>query len=145
MPDGSGVGPPKKSGAPRRVGGFLYRRDGDRWEWSDPVARIHGYPPGTIVPTTELFVSHQHPDDRHHVDRTLEVIRTCGGSFSSRHRIADTQGATHSVAVVGDRLVDDTGEVIGSSGFYVDVTDTLGKAVRESVDELVADVASPVR
>ncbi|WP_336874483.1 ANTAR domain-containing protein [Rhodococcus qingshengii] len=46
------------------------------------------------------------------------------------------------MVVVGDRLVDESGEIIGSSGFYVDVTETLGETVKESVDELVAEIAS---
>lgn len=142
VPDDMGVGPTTKSGAPHRVGGFLYRRVGDRWEWSDAVARMHGYEPGAIVPTTELLLSHKHPEDRPHVAQTLEAIRTSGGSFSSQHRIVDTKGRTRSVVVVGDRLVDESGEIIGSSGFYVDVTETLGETVKESVDELVAEIAS---
>ncbi|EME24466.1 hypothetical protein G418_06002 [Rhodococcus qingshengii BKS 20-40] len=115
---------------------------GDRWEWSDAVARMHGYEPGAIVPTTELLLSHKHPEDRPHVAQTLEAIRTSGGSFSSRHRIVDTKGRTRSVVVVGDRLVDESGEIIGSSGFYVDVTETLGETVKDSVDELVAEISS---
>jgi len=115
MPDDMSVGPTTKSGAPQRVGGFLYRRAGDRWEWSDAVARMHGYEPGTIAPT-ELLLSHKHPDDRPHVAQTLGAIRTSGGSFSSRHRIVDTKGRTHSVVVVGDRLLDESGEIMGNSG-----------------------------
>jgi PAS domain S-box-containing protein len=138
--DDVGVEPIAKAGAPHRVGGFVYLRSGDRWEWSDTVARMHGYEPGTVEPTTELLLSHKHPDDRAHVAQTLHAIRTSGGSFSSRHRIVDTHGATRSVVVVGDRTVGDNGEVIGSSGFYIDVTDTLGSAVKESVDEVVAEI-----
>jgi hypothetical protein len=31
-------------GQPQRVGRFRYFLNGRRWEWSDAVARIHGYP-----------------------------------------------------------------------------------------------------
>lgn len=136
------MGPIATAGAPHRAGGFLYYREGDRWEWSDAVARMHGYEPGTALPTTELILSHKHPDDRAHVAQTLHAIRTSGGSFSSRHRIVDTKGVTRALVVVGDRLLDDAGEVIGSSGFYVDVTETLGSAVKESVDEVVDEINS---
>jgi hypothetical protein len=47
-----------------------------------------------------------------------------GKPFSSRHRIVDTRGCTHCV-VVGDRMLDDDCNLIGTSGFYVDVTDSL--------------------
>ncbi|MFF1388145.1 PAS and ANTAR domain-containing protein [Rhodococcus erythropolis] len=131
-----------KAGAPHRVGGFLYHRAGDRWEWSDTVARMHGYQPGTVTPTTELLLAHKHPDDRAHVAHTLHTIRTSGGAFSSRHRIIDTKGVTRSVVVVGDRLLGDTAETIGSSGFYIDVTDTLETSITEAVDEVVADITA---
>src|SRR6478609_7182477 len=65
-----GGGANVRIGAPHRVGGFLYHRNGDRWEWSDEVARIHGYEPDQVAPTTELMLSHKHPDDRRHVAQT---------------------------------------------------------------------------
>jgi hypothetical protein len=39
-----------------RAGGFSYFTAEDRWEWSDAVAEIHGYTPGTVCPTTELVL-----------------------------------------------------------------------------------------
>lgn len=95
-----------------------------------------------LLPSSELLLSHKHPHDHAHVAQTLHTIRTSGGSFSSRHRIVDTKGVTHAVVVVGDRLLDDAGTVICSSGFYVDVTDTLDSTVKESVDEAVAEINS---
>ena len=136
------LGPIAKAGAPHRVGGFLYHRAGDRWEWSGTVARMHGYEPDAVTPTTELLLSHKHPDDRAHVAQTLHTIRASGGSFSSRHRIIDTTGVVRSVVVVGDRLLDEHGDTIGSSGFYIDVTDTLETSITEAVDEVVADITA---
>jgi hypothetical protein len=49
------------------VGAFRFWFVGQRWEWSDEVARMHGYEPGAVVPTTKLLLSHKHPDDRAHV------------------------------------------------------------------------------
>ncbi|WP_336873951.1 PAS domain-containing protein [Rhodococcus qingshengii] len=74
-----------ETGAPHRVGGFRYHRHGDRWQWTDAVARMHGYAPGAVTPTTELILSHKHPDDRPHLAHALKIIRTAGGPFSSRH------------------------------------------------------------
>lgn len=131
-----------ESGAPHRVGGFRYSRTDDEWEWSDNVATMHGYRPGEVVPTTELLLSHKHPDDRHYVAQMLDAIRTAGGPFSSRHRIVDTKGVTRSVIVVGDSIENEHGEVTGSTGFYIDVTETLDRTVQESVDELVDEISS---
>ncbi|MDV6278808.1 PAS and ANTAR domain-containing protein, partial [Rhodococcus erythropolis] len=103
---------------------------------------MHGYLPGEVIPTTELLLSHKHPDDRLYVSQTLNAIRSSGGPFSSRHRIVDTNGVTRSVIVVGDSILDESGTVIGSSGFYIDVTETLDRTVKESVDEVVEGINS---
>ncbi len=111
-------------GEPQRVGRFRFFLDGQRWEWSDPVARMHGYEPGAVEPTTALLLQHKHPEDRERVAAVLEHALQ-GKPFSSRHRIIDTAGHTRCVVVAGDRMLDDTGALIGTSGFYVDVTDSL--------------------
>ncbi|GFG76480.1 PAS and ANTAR domain-containing protein [Mycobacterium botniense] len=124
-------------GEPQRVGRFRFFLDGQRWEWSDAVARMHGYQPGSVVPTTELLLHHKHPDDHQQVTAALEgVLR--GEPFSSRHRIVDAAGHTRWVVVVGDRMLDDSGAVIGTSGFYVDVTESLQSDVSAAVSQ-VAD------
>jgi hypothetical protein len=45
------------------------------------------------------------------------------------------------VVVVGDQLFDDAGQVIGTHGFYVDVTPSIKQAHDESVTEAVAEIA----
>jgi PAS domain S-box-containing protein len=122
------------SGEAQRVGRFRFFLDGQRWEWSDAVARMHGYEPAMVVPTTELLLQHKHPEDRHQVAATLD--RVLGGEpFSSRHRIVDCAGHTRWVVVVGDRLLNDAGAVIGTSGFYVDVTESLQSDVTAGISE----------
>jgi hypothetical protein len=59
-----------------------------------------------------------------------------GKPFSSRHRIIDTRGRVHPVVVIGERLYDDAGEVIGTQGLYVDLSDVDGDG---SVDDAIAD------
>nr|WP_027501445.1 PAS and ANTAR domain-containing protein [Rhodococcus sp. UNC363MFTsu5.1] len=124
------------------VGSFRFRVAEDAWEWSDAVARMHGYEPGSVVPTTELLLSHKHPDDKSHVAAILDNVRAHGAPFSSRHRIIDTAGETHRVVVVGDRLLDEDGNAIGTFGFYIDVTDAFESDVQESVDDAVAEIES---
>ncbi|WP_254922902.1 ANTAR domain-containing protein [Rhodococcus sp. OK302] len=43
--------------------------------------------------------------------------------------------------MVGDRVVDKSGDVVGSSGFYIDVTESHGPTKKESVDEIVSEIA----
>ena len=108
--------------APERVGAFRFYFDVQRWEWSEQVQRMHGYQPGAVTPTTELVFSHKHPEGRAHIAHSLETIRRTGRPLSSRHRIIDTGGTVRSVVVVGDRLRDERGRVVGTQGFYIDAT-----------------------
>lgn len=124
------------------VGSFRFLVADDAWEWSDAVARMHGYAPGSVVPTTELLLSHKHPDDKEHVAAILDNVRAHGAPFSSRHRIIDTEGETHRVVVVGDRLLDEDDNVIGTFGFYIDVTNAFESDIQESIDDAVAEIES---
>ncbi|MCV7442567.1 PAS and ANTAR domain-containing protein [Mycobacterium paraense] len=129
-------------GEPQRVGRFRFFLDGQRWEWSDAVARMHGYEPGQVEPTTELLLQHKHPEDRERVAAVLDHVLK-GKPFSSRHRIIDTAGHTRCVVVAGDRMVDDSGALSGTSGFYVDVTDSLHTDIT-NVLEAVADARAKI-
>ncbi|MDG4668415.1 PAS and ANTAR domain-containing protein [Mycobacterium sp. 236(2023)] len=111
-------------GAPERVGWFRFFFADERWEWSEQAQLLHGYEPGSVTPTTELVLSHKHPEDRQQVAATLDEMRRTHRTFSTRHRIIDTRGATHEVVVIGDQLLDDAGRLIGTHGFYVDMTPT---------------------
>jgi ANTAR domain/PAS fold len=133
-----------EGGAPGNlnVGSFRFWFAGERWEWSDEVARMHGYEPGSMVPTTKLLLSHKHPDDREHVRDLLEHALHSGESFSSRHRFIDTGGGVHDAIVVADRILDESGAVLGTAGYYVDLTDTFDEARFETRQE-VLDEALP--
>jgi hypothetical protein len=140
-PEGNSVEHALAGGEPQRVGWFRFYFADQRWEWSPQVERMHGYEPGSVNPTTELVLSHKHPDDYGQVAATLEEIRRTSAAFSTRHRIIDTRGDVHHVVVVGDQLYDDGGAVIGTHGFYVDVTPSIKEDHQESVTEAVAEIA----
>jgi hypothetical protein len=120
-------------GAPQHVGWFRFYFDDERWEWSEQVQLMHGYEPGTVIPTTELVLSHKHPDDYVQVAATLDSIRRTHKTFSTRHRIIDTHEVVHDVVVIGDQLYDDDGNVIGTHGFYVDVTASASDPLSEEL------------
>lgn len=125
-------------GAAQPAGWFRFYFTDQRWEWSDQVQRMHGYEPGSVTPTTELVLSHKHPEDRGHVAATIEQIVHTRQAFSTRHRIVDTRGEVHHVVVVGDRIFDDDGDVVGTHGFYIDVS---GPRERMREDEMNAKLA----
>ncbi|OBG95141.1 hypothetical protein A5698_15885 [Mycobacterium sp. E136] len=76
-----------------RVGSFRYFRAQDRWEWSDTVAQMHGYPPGEAQPSTSL-VSHKHPDDAASVALLIETVT----GLLTAHRRIGRPGGEHSNA-----------------------------------------------
>lgn len=126
------------SGAAQPAGWFRFYFADQRWEWSEEVQRMHGYAAGSVTPTTELVLSHKHPADRGQVASTIDQIVHTRQAFSTRHRIVDTRGDVHHVVVVGDRIFDDDGDVIGTQGFYIDVS---GPREQMREDEMSARLA----
>ena len=122
-------------GDPQRVGRFHFYIHGQRWEWSEILEQLHGYDAGTATPTSALLLRHTHPEDRAHVAAVLDRMLD-GEPFTSRHRIIDTAGHPHWVIVVGDRTFDDVGNVVGTSGFYVDITDTMQSDISAAVSRV---------
>lgn len=123
-------------GYAQTIGRFQYFLADQRWVWSDEVARMHGYEPGQVEPTTELLLSHKHPDDRAEVAEILQRV-TEGGLFSSRHRIIDAAGNTRWVVVVSDHLVDDDGHAVGTQGYYIDVSAGLQADLTKAMAKVV--------
>jgi hypothetical protein len=123
-----------------RVGGFRYIVRNDRWEWSDEVAHIHGYAPGTVTPTTELVLAHKHPDDKATVGDLIMQVYRRGAPVTCRHRIIDTRGKEHLVLVVGDSFCEDGGAPAGTTGFYIDITEQFNKDVQERLSEAVQTI-----
>jgi ANTAR domain-containing protein/PAS domain-containing protein len=122
------------------VGAFRFWFVGQRWEWSDEVARMHGYEPGSVQPTTELLLSHKHPEDRQHVQDLLDRALHSKSSFSSRHRFVDVAGNVHDAIVVADRMADETGAVVGTAGYYIDLTATFVETRQVVLDEALPDL-----
>jgi PAS domain S-box-containing protein len=129
------------AGLPQRVGWFRFYFTDQRWEWSEQVQRIHGYEPGTVTPTTDLVLAHKHPDDRGQVAATIDQILNTHEAFSTRHRIIDTGGNVRHIVVVGDQLFDEQGEVIGTHGFYVDVSPLPEQAQEDIVTAKLAEIS----
>ena len=126
-------------GEPHRVGRFEYRYDSGTWTWSDTVARMHGYKPGEIEPTTELVLSHKHPDD---LARVKGLLQQSAAPFSSRHRIRTTTGEIRNVVVVGDPVTDADGRIVATRGFYIDITKSVHADRQQSISDQVQLIVS---
>ncbi|UGT57018.1 PAS and ANTAR domain-containing protein [Nocardia asteroides] len=131
---------------PAHVGTFTFWFTTGHWEWSPEVYRMHGYAPGEIEPTTELLLSHKHPDDRDVVAGLIDRAIAEGAPFSSRHRFLDTAGRVHTVMVLADRVLNDHGEPVATTGYYLDLSDTVDAAAvtaaGEAVDEAMTGVVA---
>ncbi|WP_406816713.1 PAS and ANTAR domain-containing protein [Mycobacterium sp. M23085] len=123
------------------AGWFRFYFTDQRWEWSEQVQRMHGYEPGSVTPTTELVLSHKHPDDRGHVAATIDEMVDTHQAFSTRHRIVDTRGDVHHVVVVGDQILDDDGDVIGTYGFYIDVSGPHEQVQEDRMSAKLAEIS----
>lgn len=136
---GSDVSPVEQAlagGIPQRAGWYRFFFADERWEWSPEVESIHGYEPGTAAPTTELVLRHKHPDDQEAMAATLHDIRRSRKPFSTRHRIITVQGTLREVVVIGELLRDDSGAVVGTQGYYIDVTPARDALISDAVAEI---------
>ena len=138
--DGAPVRPIDKAllgGRPQTVGRFEYHYGTDTWSWSDTVARMHGYEPGEVQPTTELVLSHKHPDA---LAQVKGLLQQTAAPFSSRHRIRTTSDEERNVVVVGNAVTDDDGHIVATRGFYIDITDSLDAELQDAVSKELEEI-----
>ncbi|MET8799356.1 PAS and ANTAR domain-containing protein [Nocardia sp. NPDC004568] len=122
-------------GVSQCAGAFRFWFADQRWEWSEAVAEMHGYPAAPMTPSTQLLLGHKHPDDRAQVANALARSVAEATPFCSRHRIVDRAGRTKHVIVVADVMTDEHGVVIGSTGYYIDLTETLAEEREETLQD----------
>ncbi|WP_084477631.1 PAS and ANTAR domain-containing protein [Nocardia jejuensis] len=137
-PASPSAGVPAQNTNTNPIGSFRFWFADERWEWSEQVARLHGYD-AAMAPTTETVLSHNHPDDRESVAAILSASVGSGDPFCSRHRIIDAAGVERQVLVVGDLLRDDSDAAIGTSGYFIDLTEILEQTRVDALDEAFAE------
>lgn len=106
----------------------------DTWTWGEQVYAIYGFASGEVVPTTELILSHQHPDDRTSVDRFLAQVLREGSTGSLWHRILDAHATVRQVVTTASGELDSDGTPSGLSGHVVDVSEAVRRTVAHEVD-----------
>lgn len=105
----------------RPTGRFAYDVSADAWQWDEEVFLIHGYAPGSVEPTTQLFVDSKHPEDRDRVEALLKQVRETGEAFSVSYRLISADGTERRVVLVGEGVVDGS-RVRAIEGYYIDLT-----------------------
>lgn len=127
--------------AVRQTGRFAYDVRHDSWEWDDDVFAIHGYAPGEVEPTTELFLRHKHDGDRDRVEQTFKQAIATGEPFNLYYRIR-AKDAEHRVVVVGEGVRTADGSVERLVGYYLDLTPEFAAENAAAADAAVAASAA---
>ncbi len=122
-------------GAREPIGWFRYAVASDTWTWSEELFQIHGFEPGEIVPTSDVFAAHKHPEDRSHTDEVLAAVLATGEPYCCRHRIIDSQHRIRTVITIGQGTLDETGKVTQVHGYFVDISNAGREAAQHEVTE----------
>jgi hypothetical protein len=122
-------------------GAFRFDSTSGSWTWAEEVYAIYGFSSGEVVPTTELILSHQHPDDRAAVDEFLATVLRDGTTGSLWHRVLDAQSTVRQVVTTASGEVDVDGLPTGLTGHVVDVTDVVRRSVTHEVDAALHQIA----
>jgi hypothetical protein len=122
--------------AGRQTGRFVYWISEDKWEWDDGVYRIHGYAPGEVEPTTELFLRHKHDQDRERVRQQLDDAVATGEAFNLTYRLL-VGDEVRRVVVVGGGVRGPGGVLEQLTGYYLDLTPEFERANAAAADMAV--------
>ncbi|HYO41253.1 MAG TPA: PAS and ANTAR domain-containing protein [Nocardioidaceae bacterium] len=121
-------------------GAFDFVPGSQTWTWSPQTYRIYGFAPGDVVPSTELLLAHQHPEDRVGFVAFLEDVLRGGEAGSLWHRILDASGAVRRVMTTAMPLSADGGRT-GVRGHVVDVTEAVRQVTAQEVDQALETIA----
>ncbi|MEO6652188.1 MAG: SpoIIE family protein phosphatase [Ilumatobacteraceae bacterium] len=107
--------------------------------WDERMETLFGVGAGGFDGRFETYVSLLHPDDRvevlAHVDEAVREKST----YRVEHRVVWPDGSVHWIAGVGGVTLDDRGEVTGTVGCTMDVTDQVEQAIEH---QRLADLAA---
>jgi hypothetical protein len=100
--------------------------------------RIHGFDPGSVVPTTDLVMRHIHPGDVDKAWESREAVVEEKEPFSFLHRLITATRAEKVVLAAGHLEDDDDGEPV-VNGHLIDITDVRADAVNGELDSAVSE------
>jgi ANTAR domain/PAS fold len=94
-----------------------------------------------VPATTEVMLSHKHPDDRARALSVLEAAVETAEPFSCYHRIIDRNERVRSVLSVGHGIKGTDGRVARVEGYFVDLTQVRRDETEAEVQTALARVA----
>jgi PAS domain S-box-containing protein len=97
----------------------------DQVWWSDELYRIFGLAPDQSPPSYQALLERIHPDDRAHLDHTIQRMVADRGSFRMQIRILRPDKRVRVLQSRGEVLVDSAGQAIKIVGTAQDVTELM--------------------
>lgn len=94
----------------------------DKVTWSDSVYDLHGLPRGQFGGTVAAFAELVHPDDREHMQRSIEKSLTTDATFVVEFRAVLPDGNQRWLATRGDVVRDANGKPLRLLGATIDIT-----------------------
>jgi PAS domain S-box-containing protein len=117
----------------------------DQVWWLDELYRIFGLAPDQSPPSYQALLERIHPDDRAHLDHTIQRMVADRGSFRMQIRILRPDKRVRVLQSRGEVLVDSAGQAIKIVGTAQDVTELMlieaQHALTRSSDDLGRDAA----
>ena len=107
--------------------------------WDERLEALFGLTPGGFDGSFDTYVSLLHPDDREGVLRSVAEAVESKSIYRVEHRVVWPDGTIHWIAGAGGIRLDDDGEVLGTVGCAMDVTD---RVEQELELKRLADVAA---
>lgn len=105
------------------TGSWMWNLASGELKWSDEHSRILGVDQGAEKPSSALFWSRVHPDDRPSLQHTVgEAVRE-KKNFEQEYRVLLPDGTVKYVYGIGRAVIDDAGELIEFVGTTMDITE----------------------
>lgn len=114
--------------------------------WDERLESLFGLAPGAFDGSFDAYVSLLHPDDRDSVLRTVADAVETKSVYRVEHRVVWPDGTTHWIAGAGGVTLDERGDVTGTVGCSMDVTDRVEQELeRQRLAEVAASAAENER
>jgi PAS domain S-box-containing protein len=118
------------------MGTWVWDRRTDRVVRDRNLQRLYGLDPDPAAGSFEEWITLVHPDDRARLMEEVARSIAEGGAYDLEHRIVRPDGELRWLERRGEAYYDDSGEVAGTRGLVVDITER--KRAEEERDRLLA-------
>ncbi len=105
------------------LGTFRWNAVTGEMVWDERLEALFGLPPGGFDGSFDTFTSLLHPDDRDRVVAAVLDSLASSSTYRVEHRVVWPDGSIHWHARVGGVTTDADGEVTGTVGCSMDITD----------------------